>query len=68
MATQGPTFSISGSRAVFVSPEITVATDLSLGTQSARASLRLRYAGMFLEDYAESGSIAAELVYEGDRS
>ncbi len=47
---------------VFVSPEITVATDLSLGTQSARASLRLRYAGMFLEDYAESGSIAALTV------
>lgn len=43
---------------VFISPEITVSTAASAfdGAMTLEPSLRLRYAGLFLEAYAETGS------------
>ena len=51
---------------VYISPELTIGTDIQMGAQTVNASLRLRYAGLFLEDYTESGSIAAMAVSDRD--
>ena len=41
---------------VFVSPELTVSTSMTMGPATLRPSLRVRYAGLWLDSYSESGS------------
>src|SRR5690606_32202073 len=43
---------------VFVSPELTVSTAMAMGATTVRPSLRVRYAGLWLDGYDESGSVA----------
>lgn len=49
-----------------ISPSLTLGTDLSVGAGTLTPSLRVRYAGLFLDSYTETGSAANLTV--GDRA
>lgn len=49
-----------------ISPSLTLGTDLSVGAGTLTPSMRVRYAGLFLDSYTETGSAANLTV--GDRS
>ena len=42
-----------------LSPSLRIGTDMAMGSGTLTPSVRLRYAGLFLEDYEEKGSAAA---------
>ncbi|GAB5511290.1 MAG: hypothetical protein Rhims3KO_26910 [Hyphomicrobiales bacterium] len=50
----------------FISPSLTLGTDFSVGSGTLTPSMRVRYAGLFLDSYTETGSAANLTV--GDRA
>ncbi len=50
----------------FVSPSLTLGTDFSVGSGTLTPSMRVRYSGLFLDSYTETGSAANLTV--GDRA
>lgn len=50
---------------VFIGPSLTFGTDFSVGSGTLTPSMRVRYAGLFLDSYTETGSAANLTV--GDR-
>ncbi|MFN3169480.1 MAG: autotransporter domain-containing protein [Hyphomicrobiales bacterium] len=48
----------------FISPALTLGTDFSVGTGTLSPSMRVRYAGLFLDSYTETGSAANLTVGE----
>lgn len=49
---------------VFISPSLTLGTDFSVGAGTLTPSMRVRYAGLFLDSYTETGSAANLTVGE----
>lgn len=49
---------------VFISPSLRLGTDFSVGSGTLTPSMRVRYAGLFLDSYTETGSAANLTVGE----